>query len=213
MNGLSLLDLLLVAAAIAASWRFFPHASPPPPGSVALDKPPSRQLPDTSDRRSLEPELKSAVPTTLEGTLKRICIANGYADIEAFLGGARRAYESISAGFASGDLEPSRAFLSREVHDEFARVIAERRQRGETVEQTFIGLKTADIVDAGLAGGRAWIEVRFAAEMVSVTRNRDGRNVAGHPAIVVEIAERWTFERELRSAQPHWILTATEAEQ
>jgi predicted lipid-binding transport protein (Tim44 family) len=142
--------------------------------------------------------------------LKRICIASRLSDIGQFLDGAKFAYETITEGFAKGDLEPLSFLLSNEVYEDFDRAIQERDERGERVKVTFIGINAADIVDAELADGRAKITVRFVGEMVSATYDLEDKWVAGHPARVVQVPELWSFERELRSSRPHWLLAATE---
>ena len=79
------------------------------------------------------------------------------------------------------------------------------------MEWTLIGVG-CDIVGAGHAHGQAWIDVRFVATMTSATRNAAGQVIAGHPNRVIDVAEIWTFERDLRAVDPNWILTATEAD-
>jgi predicted lipid-binding transport protein (Tim44 family) len=155
----------------------------------------------------------AAEPTPLAETLRRICRAVGYDDIADFVAGAKLTYELVLNAFAAGDLRDCRPLLAPDVRDTLTAAIAEREAKGDTVTTTFIGFRSADIVDAGLAGGIAWIEVRFVAEMVSVTRGRDGKVTAGHPNRVDEIAQRWTFEKELRSGRREWLLVATEAEE
>ena len=95
----------------------------------------------------------------------------------------------------------------------FNEALALRKSKGESVERTFVGVRSADIVDAGMEGGAAWIDGRFVGEMVSVTRDRLGGLLAGEPGRVVDVTDIWTFERELRSAQPHWQLIHTDSDE
>src|SRR5690606_39101501 len=111
----------------------------------------------------------------LDEALRRICNASGYRSIDVFLDGARLAYEDVSNAFASGELGAQKHLLSEAVYETFAEAIAARAGRGETVELTFIGVGAADIIDAGLGNGRAWIDVRFVGAMVSVTRDATGQ--------------------------------------
>lgn len=216
MNSFGFLDFLLIAAvstaAAAASWRLFHEAQPPPAEAGSKHQ----SLTSAAGAREAfrhEQLFVDAAETPLQRTLKRICIASRYPSVETFVEGAKAAYETITKGFAEGRLEELRYLLSPDVYEDFARVIALRNELGETVEQTFIGFRAAEIVDAEMASGRAWIEVRFVADVISVARDRDGRNVAGHPAMVVSVAELWTFERELRAAEPAWVLTTTEPDE
>ena len=61
------------------------------------------------------------------------------------------------------------------MHDGFVGAIAEREGRGEQVDQSFVGIKTADIVEAELKGGVAQLTVKFVSELISATRDRVGR--------------------------------------
>lgn len=214
MNELGLFDYLLMIVAMIASWGIYFAAQPPP--SERHDEPAVQPLlsaslggvgwiaPSTGTQ-------EAALP--LDRALNRICSACGYRSIETFLAGAKLSYELIVGAFASGDLAPYAYLLSDGVRDAFAEAIAERQARDETIELTFIGLRACDIVGAELAGGRVSIDVRFVGEMVSVTRDSNAKVVAGDPGRVVNVAEIWTFERDLRLATPAWQLTATDTDE
>jgi predicted lipid-binding transport protein (Tim44 family) len=49
--------------------------------------------------------------------------------------------------------------------------------------------------------------VRFVSDQISLTRDRDGKEVAGTDA-VTELTDLWTFERDLSAADPSWRLVA-----
>jgi predicted lipid-binding transport protein (Tim44 family) len=53
--------------------------------------------------------------------------------------------------------------------------------------------------------------VRFAAKLASVTRDAHGVVVDGSPSAVADHIDLWTFGRDIRSRDPNWMLTATEA--
>ena len=89
-----------------------------------------------------------------------------------FVRGAKAAYEAIVSAFAEGNRALLRDLLSPDVFDDFAAVLDQRATRQETVEQSFVGIKSADIVDAELAGKSAQITVTFVSELISATRDR-----------------------------------------
>lgn len=214
MYEFGLFDYLLMIGAVIASWGIYLAAQPPP--SERHDEPAVQPLLSASlgGVGWIAPSTETQeAPLPLDRVLNRVCSACGYRSIDAFLAGAKLSYEAIIGAFAGGDLAPHGYLLSDGVRDAFAEAIAERQARGETIELTFIGLRACDIVDAELAGGRASIDVRFVGEMVSVTRDSDGRAVAGDPGRVVDIAEIWTFERDVRSATRDWQLTATDTDE
>ena len=55
----------------------------------------------------------------------------------------------------------------------------------------------------------AYITVKFVAEESSVTRDKDGEIIAGHPDKVSEMQDIWTFGRNIKSKDPSWLLCET----
>jgi predicted lipid-binding transport protein (Tim44 family) len=165
------------------------------------------------------------VRTDLEERVKGLAgdnasMANGLLDIarsdqtfdpDQFLKGARAAYEIIVTAFAEGNRKTLKDLLSRDVHDGFVGAIAEREARGEQVDQSFVGIKTADIVEAELKAGVAQLTVKFVSELISATRDRVGEVIGGDPKRIKEVTDIWTFAREVASRNPNWKLIATQA--
>lgn len=134
-------------------------------------------------------------------------------DAQHFLTGARAAYEMIVTAYASGDRRALKNLLSPEVYEGFEAAIAERENKGETVETRFVSLDTAEIIGAEQRGGVAQITVRFVSQLISVTRDRAGNVIDGSPDKVTEVTDVWTFARDVASRDPNWKLVATEAGQ
>jgi predicted lipid-binding transport protein (Tim44 family) len=206
MNELGLLDYLLIAFSLAFSWRMYHSAQPPPAGIENPAFQPSAGAGKGVDK-TIPPQLAEQ---GLDAILKRIVAACRYPDIDAFLAGARQVYEMVTTGFAAGRLDGCAYLLSSGMRDDLAEAIAARQARGERAELVFIGFREAAIAAAGLNGARAWIDVRFAAELVSVTRNSKGEVVSGSAEQVVVTSEIWTFERDLEAGAPEWLLVATD---
>ena len=204
MSAISLIDWIFTAALVAASWQMY-HAMQQHASRAAAEQAPR----DSRPHRTATP-MSEAGP--LGDVLQRIRRTGGYRDLDEFMRGARLAYERIVAAFAMGQLEPVAPLLGPAIRTAFTQAIDERRSRGETLSTIFIGFMAAEPVDAGLDSGTAWIEVRFVAQMVSVTTDRDGAVVAGHPRHVAEVSEAWTFARETRSPDPNWVLVATDSD-
>lgn len=147
----------------------------------------------------------------LADSLMAVARADRSFDPEHFLIGARQAYEMIVTAFAEGNRKTLKGLLSRDVFDGFSSVISERESRGEQIDQSFVGINKADIVEAELKGGTAQVAVRFVSELISATRDRDGNVVAGDPKRIKEVIDIWTFAREVASRDPNWRLVATQA--
>jgi predicted lipid-binding transport protein (Tim44 family) len=143
--------------------------------------------------------------------LSRISAADGTFEAGAFLAGARLAYETIVTAFADGDRKALRNLLSKAVYEGFDDAIREREERGERIESNFVGINSAEIVDAALNGDTAQITVQFRSQLISATYDRNGAVTEGDGKAVRDVTEIWTFERDATSRDPNWVLAATEA--
>ena len=94
--------------------------------------------------------------------------------------GARAAYEIIVTAFAEGNRKTLKDLLSREVYDGFAGAITDRESRGEQVDQSFVGIKSADVVEAELKSGigAGHRQVRERADLGHARQGRRGRSAA-----------------------------------
>ena len=128
---------------------------------------------------------------------------------EEILSGSRMAFELILGAYAQGDAETLKPLLSPEVYANFAQAIRDREQAGETLEDTLVGIKSAEIVEAYVENKTANINVKFVSEQINVTRDENGDVVDGDPNAVVNGVDFWTFSRHTKSRDPNWTLVAT----
>ena len=147
----------------------------------------------------------------LEDGLLSIVRADRGFDPEGFLKGARQAYEMIVTAFAEGNRKALRTLLSKEVFDGFAGAISDREARGEIIDQSFVGINKADLLEAELKNGTAHVTVKFVSELISATRDRAGAVISGDTKKIKEVVDIWTFAREVASRDPNWRLIATQA--
>jgi predicted lipid-binding transport protein (Tim44 family) len=131
---------------------------------------------------------------------------------EGFLSGARGAYEIIVHAFAAGDSATLRGLMAPDAFANFDNAIRVRAAAGQTMSTTVVSIDGATIVAAALSGTNAQVGVRFASKLASVTRDSAGTVVDGSPTEVADHLDLWTFGRDLRSRDPNWQLTATQAE-
>ncbi|WP_036284493.1 Tim44/TimA family putative adaptor protein [Methylocystis sp. ATCC 49242] len=179
-----------------------PAGATPLPGAAPLDD-------GAAARRN--------VPASWEGVAEKggaaasgldaIAAADPRFDGQAFLDGARRAYDMIVSAFARGDRDQLRPLLSKEVFDGFAAEIARREENGETMETAVIAIDSALVESARAAPRLNEITVRFATRLMNLRRNKEGETIeGGHTIPVVEL---WTFARDPRASDPNWKLVAT----
>jgi predicted lipid-binding transport protein (Tim44 family) len=148
---------------------------------------PSPQPPPTAISASSPPPAQVVSPPSSSGLLD-LQLADRTFDATKFLGGARQAYTHIVNAFAKGEREEFRPLLSPDVFAAFDAGIAARTEPAAAL----LKLHDARITGSALHGRSAEITVAFNAEFATGT--------------VVDV---WTFERNLDSTDPNWVLVAT----
>ncbi|MEO6396318.1 MAG: Tim44/TimA family putative adaptor protein [Devosia sp.] len=166
-----------------------------------------------ADRRALklaaEIEAYGQGKPELAAGLKALAEADPAFSPKAFIEGAKQAYEMIVAAFATGDRKTLKNLLEKDVYDGFESAIAAREAAGHKIDFTFVGLPKVEIAEAELDRRDARIAMRFNAEVVSATRDKDGALIEGNADQVQLIADEWTFARNPKSRDPNWKLVAT----
>lgn len=166
-----------------------------------------------AERRALKlaAEIEAAAQgnTTLSSGLKAIADADPNFSPKSFVEGAKQAYEMIVTAFATGDRKTLKNLLEKDVYDGFERAIADREAASHKIDFTFVGLPKVEISEAELDRRDARVTMRFNAEVVSATKDKDGTLVEGNSDQVQLIADEWTFARSTKSRDPNWKLVAT----
>ena len=165
--------------------------TPPPSTAPDPDKP-------ISDR---EP-----IPGVALTGLAALRVRDPSFDTSRFLAGARSAYEMIVSSFAEGDRDALKDLLALKVMAAFEKVISEREARGETQVVEFLHPPRADLDLIEVDGDAARIRVRFLAEHRLRSKTDEGESVEDR-----RTAEAWTFERNLNSRDPNWMLIRVDA--
>ena len=141
--------------------------------------------------------------------IAEICLQDPAFDTNQFLAGAKFAYEAVVTAFAAGDRETLGDLLTRDVLENFSGAIDEREERGETLETTVVGVSSADVVDARMAGHTAEVTVKFVTELMNVIRDATGALPPGKSDSVRVVTDIWTFVRDVRASDPNWALAET----
>lgn len=143
-----------------------------------------------------------------KGMFKIRAIDPGFESGE-FISGARMAFELILGAYSSGDTQALKPLLNADVFANFSQAIRDREQAGETLEDTLVGISSAEIVEAFTEGRTENITVKFVSEQVNATRDENGEVVDGNPNAVIDTIDFWTFSRDSKSSNPNWTLVAT----
>ena len=129
---------------------------------------------------------------------------------QAFLDGAEQVYEMILTAFARGNMEELRPFLGYEMAGSFSDAINERRKAGEELSITLTDLSRVDIREAGVKEGIASITVEYQSTQIRVLKDENGTIIDGDSNDPETFVDQWTFERDVTSANPNWLLIETQ---
>src|SRR5574337_1846220 len=178
------------------------------PAPPAAPPPVEAQAPAIAQPRSW----KGAAEPEAFGGLDAIAAADRTFDGAPFLSGARAAYVMVVHAFAAGDAATLKTLMAPEAFANFDSAIRARAAAGHATTTTVVSIDEAIITAARLMGSVAQVSVRFTTKLVSATKDKAGAVVDGSPTEVVDHVDVWTFERDVRSRDPNWRLTATQSE-
>ncbi|SHI64985.1 Predicted lipid-binding transport protein, Tim44 family [Palleronia salina] len=132
-------------------------------------------------------------------------------NVGEFLGGARGAYEMILGAFENGDISDVRGFLDPDVAEAFDQVLADRKEKGLTVQSEIVGVRDVELYEARYDRDtkEAELTVRFLVELTVAVRDSAGEIIEGDPNEIKRQRDTWTFARTMGSDDPNWVLVAT----
>lgn len=161
--------------------------------------------------RPAQPQkLVPGVTPAIERGLREISAADRRFDLLPFVDGAKAAYRMVLEAFWRGDKDELGQLCDKDVYDGFAAAIDAREAAGETMENKLVRIEDAIVVAASFEAQIARIAVRFTADIAAVTRDKDGKMIAGSLDDAIEARDLWTFSRNVSSSDPDWLLDETD---
>ena len=139
-------------------------------------------------------------------------IKSGNVDEEAkknFLKGAEVAYEQIITSFAKGDKKSLKTLLERNMFNRFSDVIDERNNKKLKYETTFIGLKSAKILEFKKIENIYKVTVNFVSEIITCVKDKNNKVIEGNPDTIKTVNDVWSFSKNMWSQDPTWYLVET----
>jgi len=158
------------------------------------------------------------IPTQFEKEFQKIKATtksiNENFDEEAqkdFLKGARIAYETIITDFSDSDnrLIASKPLLSKKIHDQFKEALLDREKKSHFAEITFIGIKSAVVKTHKKIEENLEVTVDFISEIITCIKDKDKKIISGDGEKIKTVYDTWVFSKDIKSANPNWLLIDT----
>ena len=126
-----------------------------------------------------------------------------------FLDGANLAYEQIITYFAKGDKKSLKALLEKEMFVRLSEVIDERKNKQLKYETTFVGIKSAKILEFKKIENIYKVTVNFVSEIITCVKDKNNKIIEGNPDTIKTVNDVWKFSKNMWSQDPTWYLVDT----
>ncbi|WP_156377371.1 MULTISPECIES: Tim44/TimA family putative adaptor protein [unclassified Sphingopyxis] len=146
-----------------------------------------------------------------EAGLRQLLASDRNFDAGRFMEGAEAAYRMILEAYWKGDRDTLRDLCDDDSYEAFADAIAAREARGETLDNRLMVIDSAKITAVELNRSEARVTVRYRADISAVTRDADGKLIAGSMSDATQTDDLWTFRRQIGSNDPNWVLDEAES--
>tara|TARA_B100001093_G_scaffold230436_1_gene220966 strand:- start:702 stop:1358 length:657 start_codon:yes stop_codon:yes gene_type:complete len=127
-----------------------------------------------------------------------------------FISGSRSAFSWIVSAFADGDSVKLEPLLAPKLFKSFEQAIQERVAAGEKLETNIVSITSAQIDAVSVEGNTAAVTVEFVSDQIKVMRDSEENIIDGDPDTIENLTDLWTFNRDVTSPNPNWILSRTE---
>lgn len=128
---------------------------------------------------------------------------------EFFVNGAKSSFEMILKAFSGADLPTLKFLLSEKIYQGFEAAVNHRKSLEQTLVTNLILIEKAEIISALIHENIASIAVKFVSKQINYITNKDGQIVEGRKDEISEIADVWTFKKNLSSSDPNWLVHVT----
>lgn len=146
-----------------------------------------------------------------EAGLRQLLATDRHFDAGRFMEGAEAAYRMILEAFWAGDRDVLRDLCDDDSYAAFVDAIEAREARGERLENRLMSVDSAKITAVEVGRAEARITVHYRADISAVTRDAEGKMIAGSMSDAAQTDDMWTFRRAIGSNDPNWLLDEAEA--
>jgi predicted lipid-binding transport protein (Tim44 family) len=182
---------------------------------TGMEKPPTNEFTEEKESTS---QHENIIPLH-DGNQEQTVTASGIARLRQldtnfnereFISGSRSAFTWIVSAFADGDAMKLEPLLGPKLFKSFDQAIQERVAAGQKLETNIVSIKSAQIDEVSVEGNTASVTVEFVSDQIKVVRDTEENIIDGDPDIIENLTDLWTFNRDVTSPNPNWILTRTE---
>ena len=91
----------------------------------------------------------------------------------------------------------------------FSEVIDTRNKKQIKYETTFIGIKSAKILEFKKIENIYKVSVNFISEIITCVKDNNDKLIEGNPETIKTVNDIWSFSKNMWSQDPTWYLADT----
>lgn len=130
---------------------------------------------------------------------------------EFFVEGMKSAFEMVIKAFTSSDLETLKFLLSEKIFKGFEGAINDRKSKSQNLVTNLIAIDKVEVVAVILSKNIASITVKIISQQINYVTDQDEKVIEGEKGEISDITDIWTFQKDVTSPNPNWIVSATGA--
>ena len=128
---------------------------------------------------------------------------------EFFVNGVKMAFEMIINAFAKEDIETLKILLSEKIFQGFNQAIEDRKVKEQKLITNLISVDKIEILSAILIENQASIAIKIISKQINYIVDKEQKIIEGTKDEIAEISDIWTFKKDVKSANPNWLVSAT----
>ena len=171
---------------------------------------------DLQSRTTIKPQESTLTPEDVDDipadfvkdveTLKSLDSSFVFKD---FLEKATSAFEIILQAYADGDRSTLKHLTTKDVFSEFDKALKDLESNNQSLEITLVRIESTTVKDIKIDKKNAEIQIEFVTEQVPLVKDKSGDIIDGNPNQIDQVIDTWTFKRDMKSANPMWVLCST----
>ena len=131
--------------------------------------------------------------------------------LSKFIQGASGAFEMVIKAFAEGKKDVLKFLLSDDVYKNFEAEINERTAQETIASHSIYSMQEPEVLDVELKDNICQVVVRFVSEQFNYIRSKTGEIIEGSKTQLDHVTDVWTFERDLSSKKPNWVVVGVQS--
>lgn len=170
-----------------------------------------KQLPQTPVIQTAEPEVIDEVDfanDSIKDTIELIKTKDPQFSVNSFVIGSKAAFDMVMKAFSNNDRETLKLLLSDDLYSMLSKVLDENIATNRKEEKSVVAIDAKTITAAELSGTVVKLRLNFISEQINLVKDKEGKLISGSPSRIEAVEDNWEFERNIRSSDPNWKITA-----